>query len=91
MGNKSQAIEELLGFGVQYINGGFNETPISYAVGIHDQDSIDVMVNHLSKDANQLEYIDTEYMIKNFNQKWRNNFMFQPAKFTNRAQDFLKN
>ena len=72
------------------MNGSNNETPISYAVAMHDQEIINVLVNHLAKDANQLEYFDTEYMIENFTNAWKNNFTFQNASFTAKAHHFIR-
>lgn len=76
MGNRTCALKGLLDFGVPYITGDDGKTPMCHAVEINDQEMINVLVNHLSLDINQLEFFDTEHMIKNFIPAWKNNFTF---------------
>jgi len=76
MGNKSDAINGLLKFGVPYISEDSGETAMQHAIGMHDMDVVNVIVNYLAGDANQLEEDDTKYMIKHFVPTWKENFMF---------------
>ena len=66
MGNRCEALHGLLDFGVPYMENGDGTTPMFHAHLINDQDSVNVIVQHLAEDINQLEMFDTQHMIQNF-------------------------
>lgn len=76
MGNKPEAINGLLKFGVPYISEEDGYTPMQHAVEMHDMDVVNILVNYLAGDANQLEDFDTKHMISGFVPTWKHNFEF---------------
>jgi hypothetical protein len=71
MGNKSEAINGLLKYGVPYISEEDGDTAMLHAVEMHDMDVVNVIVNHLAGDAYQLEDFDTMHMIEGFVPTWK--------------------
>lgn len=91
IGNKSDAIKGLLQFGVPYISQENGNTPLYHAVEMHDRQVINVFVNHFAEKGIQLSIYDTQHIIKDFNSTWKNNFIFEPAKFTIGAYKLVEN
>lgn len=76
MGNKHEAMNGLLKYGVPYISEDDGYTPMWHAVEMHDMNVVNVIVNYLAGDTNQLENFDTMHMIKAFVPGWKKNFVF---------------